>query len=170
MLKRKGFTLLELIITILIIGILSSSLFLSQPVFKRQTSVQRAAYQLSKDIREVQEKALATNLQTCPSGIFKGFGIYFDINYPTRYQLFYKCDTTRNIIKTINLEEGVFIQSLSPSSPLEILFEPPDPIVYINNNSWSNQEAQIILNSSYNLPSIKIKINNTGRISIEQNL
>jgi len=167
--KIKGFTLLELLITISIIGILSSSFLLSQPRFAKQTALQRAAYQLSKDIRDVQEMALATNLQTCPSGTFKGFGVYFDINSSrTTYQLFYKCDSARNIIKTINLEAGISIQNLSPASPLEILFEPPDPIVYINNNSWSQTEAEITLISSYD-PSrtIKIKVNNTGRISIE---
>ncbi len=165
--KNLGFTLLELLVTISIIGILSSVFVLSQPNVKNELNLQRAAFQLVKDLRKAEELALATNFQDCQSGIFQGYGIYFDTLNPYSYQLFLKCDSNKIEIRKINLPQGTKISSLSQNS-LEILFKPPDPSVCINSSCWQKSEGEIAIFLEKNPSKIKrIKVNTAGKISIE---
>ena len=167
---NKGLTLIELLVVITIIGILSSVLFLGSRSEEEKLALQRSAYQLVQDLREVQEMAMGAGEISCDGGKTYSFGIYFTTASSNYYQ-FADCDANQTynaqndkLLKEIKLEKGVQIQSLSPSSPLNIVFNPPDPTTYINQQSWG-VEGMITL--SFGSEIKQIKINSAGKIEME---
>jgi len=179
---RKGFTLIELLITISVITIISSALLLSNKQSEDNLRLKRAAFQLTQDIRYYQGLALsfpAENI-TCPNSSYKpcGFGLHFETNQNT-YTLFTDCSQNCSasnyrltgaddkINNAVSLGANIEICSLS-SPQLDIVFVPPNPLVYLNSQKWTNSESYIILCLITN-PNIKqkITINNTGKIEIE---
>jgi prepilin-type N-terminal cleavage/methylation domain-containing protein len=171
--KSRGFTLIELIVVIFIIGLLSSVLFLGRTKGEERLALQRVAYQLAQDLREVQEMAMGAGEVNCGGEISSSFGVNFNLNRSsTSYLLFGDCDSDRVynqdndiLLRQVELEENVQIQNLSPSpNVLNIVFVPPDPIIFINEENW-NKEGVVTfsLNSSIK----RVKINSAGRIEIE---
>jgi len=164
---KKGFTLIEVLVVMIIIGILSSIFFLQRPKEEERLSLMRSAYKLSQDLREAQKMAMAAEKSSCGSS---SFGIHFKSSWNNYYILFADCngnyqrDANDVDIKTLTLEKGVEISNLFPSSSFSILFEPPDPVVYISSESWG-REAVITL--SLDSFTKKVKINSAGRIEIE---
>lgn len=171
---NKGFTLVELLVTIAIIGILSSVLFLGRTGEEKKLALQRTAYQLTQDLRETQEMAMGAGEVSCAGGETHNFGVYFHVvSSPTSYLLFADCDKDQSyiqandeVLREVNLEKGVQIQSISPSvsNALNIVFSPPNPITFINGEDW-REEAEIILILGEDEKIIKI--NSAGRIEIE---
>lgn len=170
---NKGFTLIELFVVITIIGLLSSILFLGKTGEEKKLALQRSIFQLSQDLREVQEMAMGFWQEVCPDGAATGFGIYFHpISLPQSYLLFADCNNDKHrdgddkILREVKLEKEVKIHSLSPS-PLDIVFVPPDPKTYINEVE-SGTEGVITLCLKVDSSEQKIlRINNVGRIEIE---
>lgn len=147
--NSKGFTLTELLVVISIIILLSSIIFANYRAGEREFALSRSAFKLGQDIRRAQQMAMSAQ-EVGPAGARivprGGYGIY--LNPPTEIILFADCDNDRqynaqgNIcgappnqfperVENIELERGVRIQSLSPSSPLNITFEPPNPTVHL---------------------------------------
>ncbi len=163
-----GFTLIELLVSMGIITILSSALLIGKTTEEKKLALQRMAYQISQDLRQTQEKTLGVEEAGC--GVEKGyiFGLNFaqGANY---YYLFVDCDKdhqydTGEEITKISLEKGVEIFQLSPLSPLNIVFEPPEPLTYINNVQWG---AEAIITLKGWEKEKKVTINSAGNIKIE---
>jgi prepilin-type N-terminal cleavage/methylation domain-containing protein len=178
---KKGFTLIELLVVIIVIGIVSAVLLSAKSGEEERLSLQRAAFKLGQDIREIQETAMAAVESSCPKAGIYDYGISFQkITSPNSYIVFADCngnekkDSSDVEIKTIRIEKGVFISDLtikviSPSSKksvntLDILFSPPEPTIYIETQSW-NREVDITL--QHNTDVKKVKLNSVGRIEIE---
>jgi len=168
---QKGFTLIEFLVSIGIITILFSAIMLGKTNEERKLALQRMAYQISQDLRQAQEKSLGAEEEKSKCGPQPGynrFGLSF-LENQNYYLLFVDCDKNGNYdsgeeIREISLEKGVEIDNLSPSSPLNIIFEPAEPITYINNAQWGIEG--IITLKGWNKEK-KIKINSAGRIEIE---
>lgn len=169
---NQGFTLTELLVVIVIIGILSSVLFLGRTKSEERLALQRSAYQLVQDLREVQEMAMGAGEVDCGVEKTHSFGICFDLDSSTSYYLFADCgpnaDQTYNgndkLLREVNLEKKVQIQDISPISvlnALNVVFSPPDPTTFINKEDWG-EEATIIL--GLGMDQRIIKINSAGRI------
>lgn len=173
---NKGFTLIELVVVISIIVILSSILFLSRTGEEKKLALQRAAYQLSQDLRETQEMAMGAGAVSCVGGETHSFGVYFNTaSSLISYYLFADCDKDQSyiqandqVLRKVNLEKGVQIQSLSPSvsNVLNIVFSPPNPITFINGREWG-EEAVITFSLAGATTQKRVKINSAGRIEIE---
>lgn len=142
---QRGFTLLEVLITLVIVGFLSSVITLNfRSSATNATARRQAAAVIVSDIRRAQSLAISgVNFQ---GGIVCGYGIdYLDSK---TYRIYAKnkpgaaaCSTvsTRNYqsaTDTIVETRKIGNASLQfASSFSDIFFEPPDPKTYINNVS-----------------------------------
>lgn len=178
---EKGFTLVEVLITIFIIALLSGIIFANYPQGNRQFLLQRTATKLAQDIRRVQQMAMsaATCSSICPLSLCGGacgatvppggYGIYFNSLSTGSYLLYadnnndkkYTSGSDTNL-ETINFENGINIINLT--SDLSINFQPPDPIVDIV-GSINPQEADISLGLGTIIRTVKC--NKGGLIWVE---
>jgi len=190
--KNKGFTLVELMVTVSIIGLLSVVVFANYRAGEKQFALQRSAHQLAQDIRRVQNMAMAT--AECPGGtgcagiVPSGYGIILrrPADWKYKYRLYADIDgdnafsdSNDTVIELIDLEKGVFIKAIRRPSPPNpnftwgcINFKPPDPIVNISLRDPDAYSAQLWTKITLALESddtkIKtVKINAVGLIEIE---
>lgn len=174
-LKNKGFTLVELLVTISIMGILLGILIFNFPKGKQQLALQRSAHKILQDLKAVQESSMSAKAEECPGEVnARGFGAYFDQSSPNSYILFADCDNSHTYnygdknLKSpqVDLEKGIKISSLSPNSPLSVVFSPPSPTTYIN--GYTIYDAQLTISLESDVSKTKtIKINKAGLIEIE---
>jgi len=169
---KKGFTLIEILIVMSIIFLLSAVVFIGRSDGEKRLALDRTAYQLAQDLREIEQMAMSAEEFTCKKNVTYSFGIRFSTKKKEKnsYIIFADCNNDHKRgkgdkdIRKVSLEKGVEISALVPASPLSIVFEPPDPRVYIAQGVW-NKEAQITL--SFGSDTKKVKINSAGRIAIE---
>ena len=179
--NKKGFTLVELLVSIFIIALLLALALINYRGAKQKLALERAASKLAQDIRRVQGMALGSEevwVQGQQQPV-NGYGIYFpaggqgteytlfaDINNPDNPDNKNKYDEEDDTeIETISLEEGIKIKNTSPSN-LSVVFVPPDPDVYIEPGNRTSAEIIICLEKDKN--QIKtIKVNRAGLIEVE---
>lgn len=173
---KKAFTIIEFLVVMSLIALLSMIVFLGRGEEEERLALQRDAFVLVQNIREVQEMAMGINEVSCGAGTTYSFGVYFDrVAFSESYLLFADCnldkqkDSSDAILREVALEKGVEVYSLSPS-PLTVVFYPPDPITFVN-GSQDPSEAVITLALKSNPSQVnnqkKIKINTVGRVEIE---
>ena len=175
----KGFTLIELLVTIAIIGILSSALFLGRRVGEEKLALQRAAYKLAQDLREVQGMTMGAGEVSCAATTAYSFGAHFELGSPTSYYLFADCDGDQSynsgsdelLREAVQLEKGIELTRLevqgSSTSSLDIVFVPPDPINYINSEDWGAEGIITLCLESDSSQQRTVKMNTAGRIEVK---
>ena len=184
--KEKGFTLVELLVSIAIIATISGlSLVYFRGGNKNWTLI-RATQNFSQDIRRASNMALSSPKITCDGVEYspKGYGIYFNkTGNANTYILFGNLTTGDNaydaptsgcystgsdvIIDTITMEFGSKIKSLSAPSSVDyisIVFIPPDPTVIFSNGATS---LVVVLELNDGSQTKQTTINNKGNINIE---
>lgn len=177
--SKYGFTIIELLVVIFIVGVLSSLLFADFRSGKKRYELSQAAQKLASDIRNAQGKAMGG----IKSGSFDfcAYCVRASQASPNSY-IFYmdssssSCDhnyapSNDEIIKTINLTENVEIRSTqkngSSVSSLNVCFEPPKPKTFINNDSTSDARGKIILGIKNSSDIEVIDINSVGLVEID---
>ncbi|MBU2539797.1 type II secretion system GspH family protein [Patescibacteria group bacterium] len=84
--QKNGFSLVELLVVISIIGVILTIGFLNFPAMRRQIALERAAHQLVQEIRRAQGMAMSAielKEEDCPSSplqFAKGYGIYINLD------------------------------------------------------------------------------------------
>ena len=166
----NGFTMIELLITMAIIGTLSAALFFNYGPIQDNFTLQKSAQKLAQDLRRIQEMAMAAEKEKCNGSETSNFGVYFNTESNNKYIIFADCDNskTRNEgdidVEKISLEKKVEISVLS-LSPLNVVFIPPDPTTLINNDKLiTRAEVTLSLGDNKNKT---VEINNAGRIVIK---
>jgi len=142
--KNNGFSLIELLVVMSIIATFSVALILNFRVSSTNTSArQQAASVIVSDIRRAQTMALAGS--RFGGNTICGYGIHY-IN-SSSYLIYAGADEGLPMCSNTNhnyqagvdfLVETKIIQNINMeirSSFADIFFEPPDPRVYLNNNS-----------------------------------
>ncbi len=123
--NKKGFTLLELLVVIAVIGILTSILVLNYRAGARILAVERESLRFFQSVRKVQTYYLGKGEDGCKiNGEFHddyeyGYGLYFKNepgnNASGEYIIFADCLGTKQyddndvVVETVNLESGVLI-------------------------------------------------------------
>jgi prepilin-type N-terminal cleavage/methylation domain-containing protein len=155
--KKKGFTLVELMITIAIVTILSSTAILNYYGFNDRLSISSAGQEMAVNIRQSQTYGLNVKETGVGAGDFsKAFGVYFSMETGenTYYIIFvdkdgdkkYDADSgcgsgSTECLERVNFQNGVnisFVDAIStcPSTNaaryLTITFLRPDPDADIN--------------------------------------
>ncbi|HHD92306.1 MAG TPA: hypothetical protein ENL06_01610 [Candidatus Portnoybacteria bacterium] len=165
----RGFTLAEimtvLFITLLVLGMGIFNYHSGQETYNLNNAVNK----LIANIRQAEHwSVVGKNYSgTFPKG---GYGIYLTANNSS-YIIFANNSTTTHSyggaitpdIETISLPKKVIIQSLTPVSPLNIVFQPPWPVVYVNNSTTTS--ATITLKDTLTNKTKTITINNQGGIN-----
>jgi len=163
---KKGFTLTELLVVLLIVGLISSIAFANYRQGEKQFALQRSAVALSQNIRTAQNMSMgASSYQS-----FKGYGIYFNLSSPNSYILFADegdglYGTGDEEIETFWLEAGISLYSLSPGNPLSVAFFPPDPFTLINSD-LNEDYASIVLTHDEG-ETETVSLNKVGLIEVE---
>ena len=186
--SKAGFTLLEMLVVMVIITLLSVLVVANYQWGGYQLAIQRSGHILAQELRRTQEMSMSSREITGPPPYYEkvipsgGYGLFLqELKNPPFYEIviFADCDADRlwkpgarcgtpgqkfpEIIKYIELEKGVKIENLSPSGPLSIIFEPPDPIIIINEET--DVSATIILSGETDI--ITVSVNQAGLIEIQ---
>ena len=167
---KSGFTLIELLLVIAIIFILTTVAIMNYSTAKKSFLLERSANKLAQEIRKTEQMAMSaeeigpTGEEFYPEG---GYGIYF--KKPSTIIVFADCNNNKHYeagaeyIRNITLETDVEISDISPTSPLNITFKAPVPVVSIPSNA---DEAEIVL-SLTGTGAKTVKINKAGLIEVE---
>lgn len=164
--REKGITLIELLITIAVMAILLAVSFWGYKDRGRELAFERAVFNFTTKLEQVREMAMSAQEVGTerPEGgygisftIGKSYIIFVDINFNKIYNS--GIDT---LVDTVNLDEGASISALSPANPIDVVFEPPSPLVYINGGF---DRTEITLSGAGR--SRKVVVNSAGLISTE---
>lgn len=175
----RGVTIVELIVSIALMALIAGAVFVNWQPADETFALVRSAHQLAGDLRRAQQLAISTRVFSCLEidADYGGYGLYLTDGQPTQYLIFENCGSSNRVydqlidqaVEFYQFEDGVQIKSIEvagPATSASILFVPPDPIVYINDQKIG-VEAVIIL-ELVNSPNEtkEIKINTRGRIEI----
>lgn len=135
--RNKGFTLLEMLVVLAIMGIIAVLILANYRQGQKNYVLTQAAQKLAGDIRGAQNMAVA-GAEVSGYSQIGGFGIY--INDANSYSLFLNtasnpangCQTgavSSPPLKTINLPGGITINNTGTN----VFFAPPRPLTCIDN-------------------------------------
>lgn len=175
--KNKGFSLVELIVSVAIFTIIMSIILVRHSQFSGTLLVENLAYDIALSIRKAQVFGLSVREFSVGGSSFDvGYGLHFDSSANSSYIFF--VDENRNeeydglseIIETFALRRGntisEFCATLANSSQkcstsdityLDIIFERPNPDAILKSN---------IVGDSYNSATITIMSPNTIKWNI----
>jgi prepilin-type N-terminal cleavage/methylation domain-containing protein len=168
--KKAGFTLIELMVVIGIMTILTAMFLAGYRTAGKDSDLRMAAAQLMNNIRMAQSKTLgaAKYEGDVPVG---GWGVYLTED-SSDYVIYadidgdFSYDGSTEEWRTIDMPENTSISSIDIASSVDIAFEPPDPITYINQQDDVGEVNIIISDNRGNIK--KVRVNFFGLIEIAE--
>lgn len=182
--SERGFTIIELLITISIVVVISSVILINYPKFSNTIKLNNLAYDIALSIREAQTYGI--NVRGFESNFDVGYGIHFksdnswilfaDKNRNSKY------DVGDGIVETFNLQGGFTLSEVYARTTdnffdvleidithLDITFDRPNPDANFttSNTLKTYQDAQITVMAPDGVSTRSILINTTGFISIQ---
>ncbi len=174
----RGFTLIELLVSIAVMSVVSSVVLTGKYKEDEKMALRMSAFVFSQNLREYQEKALSgENIDYCGTKTVCGFGVHLtageDFFIPF-VDCANDCSASNHKLTggdkefdKISFGPKVKILSMTDSN-LDVLFAPPDPVVYLNSDKWLAGEKSINLCLKSDVSQIKtIKLNYAGKIEIQ---
>jgi prepilin-type N-terminal cleavage/methylation domain-containing protein len=165
-----GFTIIELLVVVAVIGVISTMLVVNWRQGEKQYLLQRTAQEMVQNIRKAQDMALTSSRHECE--IPDNYGVYFTTQSPGSYKIFAdkndnnQYDGADSDVENIDIESGIEISALSSEPKLHLTFSLPDAFVYISPSATS--ATITIKRTGLSCPDYckEIKIMDTGRITI----
>ncbi|MEK7078246.1 MAG: type II secretion system protein [Patescibacteria group bacterium] len=137
----RGFTLIEVIVVVAVMGFLSASILSSQKSSSARRQLGLDVQRAVQDLRNAQNLALSSQVSVDCSGKVVPYGIVFNTALSDRYLLVADCnqnnayDSGDAIVQTVFFPESR-INSLQAEGvgvgSLQIFFTPPLPAVFVN--------------------------------------
>jgi len=169
-----GFSIIELMVVISIIGIMSGLMFANYRQGERDTALEYAAQQMAQDIRQAQNLSLAGPKDTYGYGIHiekseSEYFIYGDEGIKNKTHQYNNIDDEKVSPYSILLSPNIIINDITtnPTSTIaDIFFAPPDPVTYINGSNISNGEAKIEICLVITNKCKTITVTTAGRVEV----
>lgn len=179
--KKNGFTLIELIVSITIIGMVTGLFLANYSSANRRTDLTMTAQKMVADIRLAQSYSLglarygSSGSLNIPVG---GWGVHFDLQSygSNKYNIFADDDADtlygggeadeRFGAQVVNLPNNITIQSVSVGTKVDITFLPPDPITTINNGTATSTSVDIVLKDARTNSIKTVRVNFLGLVEV----
>lgn len=185
--NQKGFTILELMITVFIFAVMTGLLLAKYGKFNQSLLLTNLAYDVALTIRTAQSYGLNVKSASATSNLFDyPYGVSFDINTQSTSFIFFSDQNSNGIrdpgdvdLSTYSLKKGSKISGVCAgaddsscnifvSKKLTITFKRPNPEALITNSLFIGQTSsygKIILQSSDGTLK-KVVVRSTGQIAI----
>lgn len=151
---QAGFTLAEMMIMLVIFATIFTLSLVNFRRGERLEAFRLATMAVGDYLRQAQTAAL-TGVGTSAS-MSQSYGLYFDLSAAGEY-LFFKDDDNNHlysagideIVETVALPDEITLSAITNNGPLNIVFEPPKPNIYISDGINPYQMAEIRLARQY---------------------
>lgn len=182
--RKKGFSLVELVVSISVIMFISTIIFINFPKFKQVTAVDNAARELALAFRDAQSRAVAVSINA--GGPRNNYGVYTTRVGANKQVIIFSDIAPENkrydagvdiVIKTITLFGGARVESYADAAVgnpnvLNVIYYRPDPTTEVSDGSGIlyNQYGPFTINvlSQDSAERRKVIIWRTGQVSITQ--
>ncbi|OGF87215.1 hypothetical protein A3B19_03190 [Candidatus Giovannonibacteria bacterium RIFCSPLOWO2_01_FULL_46_32] len=194
--RFPGFTLIEVVVVLGVMGLISSLMLANFPRFQRQLAVEREASKLALSLRKAQSYALAVREFNSsfnddpycqnPPVKFPGYGLFFSMADKTHYFIYGDANCTKyydsapieETVESILIESKASIgwlrgfdagicSSGCDLTELSILYVRPGPAIFIKGIGADYNYAEVRLDSADGTVSKKVVVRSTGQISVE---
>lgn len=172
---NKGFSILELLITAAIIGIITAIITLKYGSFNNLILLKNQAYQIAVELRETQVRSLSATSVGSGGQFRQPYGLYFNIAVPDTYTLFRDLDNDNlynsgEELESVKIDSRFEIASLCSGincslATLHIIFKRPNFDAIMNNNTVTDGSIEIKTVSGTDTR--VVKINAAGQITVE---
>jgi prepilin-type N-terminal cleavage/methylation domain-containing protein len=188
--NNKGFTVLELLVSVSIIGAILSVVFWNYGGFNDNLAVSGSAQEMAIAIRQAQTYGINVKETSANSNSFNSaYGIYFNSSIPGSYRIFVDLNGNNSYdsgesVEQVTLRNGIIISAACdastcpPASPAGVtgvnvtfLRPSPDARIYFTNSSGTNiagpvNSARVRLTSPKN-KILYVNIEVTGQVTIQ---
>lgn len=182
---QKGFTLVELLVSITIFSVITTMAVFSNSQFNSSVLLTNLAYEIAISVRQAQVYGVTVR-KNASGGFDSAYGIHFDLATPSKYVLFedkapqdHICDSNEclqaNVVEVFNIQKGNRISKIcvdstcSTSGTLDVSFVRPNPDAFIRRDGQATRynKAEICV-SSISGSKRKVVVEETGQISATQ--
>ncbi len=185
--RKRGFSTIELVVTIGILIVITTLIFASFPKFRQTVSLKRTAQEVALAIRQAQAYGLSTRgFQSATEEKFPAYGVYFNKNFPDSFILFAdvapqnnRYDGSFEDVQIFKIQTGDKITGLCSNqkkSPpgdcsydtMNIIFFLTNPVTLKADDSLlpSDSDAEVVIESSQGQKKT-IVVLPSGQISVE---
>lgn len=173
---QAGFTLVEMLVSISIIGLISTVIMMQYTRFDSQLLLRNMAYELALGVRQAQSLGISVTGGGA-GGFTAPYGVHFTVG--TNYVLFR--DINSNFIydsgeglTTMTIERGnrvadLCIAATCSKTSLDIVFVRPDPDAHFaaNGSAVAASSATVVLKSKDNTYTRTVVVSTTGQVSVQ---
>src|SRR3989344_808570 len=182
--KKRGFTIIELMIVISIVGALLGIVISNLPQVKLQFALSRVTYTFAQNVRRAQDLALSSVPYKDSSGqeqAVSGYGVFVDLKDDKKYLMYadkqpgnQKYGGSDYIVETIDFssdEPGVIIKELrkvNSQNKASINFNPPNPDTAIENLNLGENAIEVVFALASDLAITRtVSVSTSGLIEIK---